>query len=277
MKFNKIYCCALGVLALGALVQSCNTTKDNNSEKESDVQFDFYTANKAYTLENSSTDYDSETDLTMGCKASLFIPVKYMGQDMSSFRDSIFMVAFDTVVSTAAEGAESYFAASIAETGYDGAELEATPDAKSVSYDGYVETNGVIAAMSPSFVSYAITQSVYYPRAAHGLYGTRYVVYSTDAAKVVTLADLFTTEGLEALPSLLSARAVSMQGVIGQTDIRSLPAFGNFFISNDENIVFAYQPYEVASYAQGEINVPLQPYAVSDYLTAVGKAMLLNE
>lgn len=276
MKYSKIY-------AGMAVVAACTAVSCSNSEQkctvadECDIQFDFYSANRAYSLENSITDYEADDDLTIGCKASLFVPVKYMGNDVSAFRDSVFKVAFDTIAPTVEEAAEIYFAETIAETGYDGVPLEVSADSRSSSYDGYVETDGSIAAMTPDYISYAVTQSIYYPRAAHGLYATRYIVYATAADQVVTLNDLFTPEGIKALPAIIRSRAISLQGVIGQTDIRNLPADGNYYISNGMGIVFAYQPYEVASYAQGAINVGIQPYDVSDYLTPLGKELLLNE
>lgn len=276
MKYSKLYT-FVAIISACAIASCSNPVQKETEKDECDIRFDFYSANRAYTLENSITDYESDEDLTIGCKASLFVPVKYMGQDVKAFRDSVFKVAFDTIAPTAEEAAEIYFAETVAETGYEGMPMEIPADSRSTSYDGFVETSGSIAAMTPGYISYAVTQSVYYPRAAHGLYATRYIVYATAADQVVTLKDLFTPEGIEALPNIIQARAIALQGVIGQTDIRYLPADGNYYLSNGMGIVFAYQPYEVASYAQGAINVGIQPYDVSDYLTPLGKKLLLNE
>ncbi len=276
MKYSKIYA-GMAVVAAWAAV-SCSSSEQKETVADvQDIRFDYYSDSRAYSLENSLTDYESDEDLTIGCKASLFVPLRYMGNDVSAFRDSVFKVAFDTIAPTAREAAEWYFAETVSETGYEGVSIDVPEDSRSTSYDGFVETEGSIAAMTPDYISYAVTQSVYYPRAAHGLYATRYIVYATAPNQVVTLTDLFTPEGIEALPRIIRARAIALQGVIGQTDIRSLPADGNYYITTGMGIVFAYQPYEVASYAQGAINVGIQPYDVCDYLTPLGKQLLLNE
>ena len=145
------------------------------------------------------------------------------------------------------------------------------------NYDGSVEVRGNIASLCHDYVSYAILHSSYMPRAAHGMYGTEYLVFSIQADKILSISDLFTPEGLEALPQILRRKARSMAGYIGATDIQSLPAGGNFYINNPGNLIFSYQPYEIASYAQGQIDIEIEPYVVSDYLTALGKKILLNE
>ncbi|MDE6158420.1 MAG: RsiV family protein [Muribaculaceae bacterium] len=61
----------------------------------------------------------------------------------------------------------------------------------------------------------------------------------------------------------------------GTTDINALPGDDNFYLTPDGNIIFAYQPYEVASYAQGEIQIPIPAYMISQYLTPEAQELLL--
>lgn len=277
----------LGICALVAagVAQSC-TKAEAPEQRENDIVFDHFAIEQAYTLENSSTDYETDSDLTIGCRANIFVPVKFMGHDMTAFRDSVLKVAFDTIAADPAQAAETCFRRTGSEIGYQLkpiaiAEQEADSLANVIeslnNFDGFAEVQGRIAAMTPEYVSYALTSSSYYPRAAHGMYGTFYIVYSAKADKVVTLNDFFTAEGLEALPKILRKRAQSMRSYIGATNLTAIPGGGNYFINADGNLVFAYQPYEIASYAQGEINIDLEPYMVSDYLTPLGKQVLLNE
>ena len=55
------------------------------------------------------TDFDTDTDLTMGCRAKFFIPNEYLGSNIKAFRDSILDRAFDTICPDPAEAARSYF------------------------------------------------------------------------------------------------------------------------------------------------------------------------
>jgi hypothetical protein len=95
----------------------------------------------------------------------------------------------------------------------------------------------------------------------------QYISYIIPKAKILTITDLFTPEGIEALPKVIQQQADELSSAIGPTEIESLPAGNNFYISNDGQIIFAYQPYEVASYAQGEIQVPFYPYELVQYMT----------
>lgn len=83
-------------------------------------------------------------------------------------------------------------------------------------------------------------------------------------------------KGLEKLPSLLRQTATSMRGSIGQTDLTALPADDNFCVNGDGEIVFVYQPYEIASYAQGIIRIPGGAYILSDYFTPYGNKLLMG-
>jgi hypothetical protein len=61
-----------------------------------------------------------------------------------------------------------------------------------------------------------------------------------------------------------------MSDIIGATSVSELPADGNFYISSEGEIVFSYQPYEIASFAQGTINIPFYAYELIDYMSAEG-------
>ena len=69
---------------------------------------------------------------------------------------------------------------------------------------------------------------------------------------------------------MLRQRATQLAPAIGPTDIQSLPSMGNFYISLDDALVFVYQPYEVASYAQGSIAISFYPYQLTELLTPLG-------
>lgn len=274
------------LIAGGIMLQGCGGSVESASKKDSAISFERLSIEKTYSLEGSATDFDVDSDLTVGCKASILLPSAFLGQDISSFRDSIISTALDTVVPGPAEAIERYFTDQCENMGYTPAPLhtsDATADSLAAAtaslndYDGFVGITGEIISMTSDYVSYGLTLSSYYPRAAHGMYATYYINYSAKAAKVVTLDELFTPDGLRALPAIIRSRANMMRGYIGATTIEGLPARNNFYINADGAIVFAYQPYEAASYAQGRINIPVEPYSVSEYLTPLGSKVLLPE
>lgn len=255
-------------------------------KNECETSFDYILVERAYSLENSSTDFETDSDLTFGCRASIYLPVKFMGHDMTAMRDSVLMVSFDTIAANPVLAAESCFRSSGEYSGYPLVEKNTSAgatDSIASSFDslnnfsGFLEIQGRVAALTPDYISYSVTSSTYYPMAAHGMYGTRYIVYSAKAEKVVSLDDFFTAEGLEALPALLRKKARAMRSFIGSTNLTEIPDNGNYYINADGDLVFVYQPYEIASFAQGEISITIEPYLLSDYLTPLGKQVLLSE
>lgn len=105
------------------------------------------------------------------------------------------------------------------------------------------------------------------PRAAHGMTVKHYINYLTDSGKIITLNDIFTPAGIADLPAIIAKRAADRVAILGPTEVDSLPANGNFYISPSREIVFSYQPYEVASFAQGFINIAFYPYELVSYMT----------
>lgn len=256
---------AAAVLCLGACGRQAATDADNLSFKRVNTGV-------VYRLVGSAKDYDTSSDLSFECKADLLMPVAIYGHDVSALRDSIMKFAFDTVAPDHSVAIKDIFRHNVSSLGYAVADT-AVADS---SYDGLCCVTGSVESLTAKVLSYGVTASSYIPRAAHGMYTTFYINYDAVSGKVFTVGDLFTKEGLEKLPETLKSAAADMRGFIGPTEIDGIPHGGNFCISADGDIVFVYQPYEVASYAQGEIRIPIAPYVLSSYLTEYGTRILLG-
>ncbi|MDR1399753.1 MAG: RsiV family protein [Treponema sp.] len=104
-------------------------------------------------------------------------------------------------------------------------------------------------------------QMEYYSGGAHGLYGTEYQVFDRNGARFVTLQDLFSTDQQEAL---YKAVMESLRKRFELAEGQGLTAAGffsddlvltkNFFLSG-EGVGFHWNPYELAPYVFGEIEV----------------------
>ncbi|MCM1067915.1 MAG: RsiV family protein [Muribaculaceae bacterium] len=267
-----------GALAIAAL---CATSCSNTETATDTITLQKIEVQRSYRLAGSADDYLSGADLSYGCQAELIMPVAIYGHSLDALRDTILSAAVDSTgadIEAVLAGAMPRIAR---EVGYNITDT-VLPDSLIAAvprflprYDGFYSAEGDIETLSPRYLSYAVTRSSYQPSAAHGNYGTVYINYDLNAGCLITLHDLFTAEGLEALPEIIRDTAVKMQAAIGNTDIAALPAGGNFYLTPESTIVFAYQPYEVASYAQGEIQIPIPAYLLSEYLTPVGTALLL--
>ena len=89
-KFSGI-CLLLAAILLQGCDKATESPRDDNN-----VSFRHFTIERAYTLVNSSTDYETDSDLTIGCRANIFLPEQFLGHDMTAFRDSVLKKAFDS-------------------------------------------------------------------------------------------------------------------------------------------------------------------------------------
>lgn len=250
----------------------------------SDINFSTDTRAYVFTLENSAAAYGTDTDLMVACRSCILMPETVLGNNIASLRDTVNELAFGNTGGQSLPG--EYFRNAAQEFGFNASVLDITVDAADsikgctaaiAGYDGYITVDGFVQSMTGRILCYAVEASEYAPRAAHGMYSVNYINYDMSQGKVFSLSDLFTTNGMTELPSIISAKAASMTGYIGQTSIDSLPSGNNFTVTPDGNIVFVYQPYEVASYAQGIISIPVAAYTVDSLLTDYGKKLLLSE
>lgn len=260
---------AATIIAFSTLfsLEGCNNAKNTDS-----ISFEHLKSHATYRLVGSAADYESASDLSFDCSADLLMPTSVLNHDVTPLQDSILSAAFDTTATSPNDLIAASFKRIATEVGYAVADT-AVADS---SYDGLYTVEGMVESLSPTVLSYAVTVSNYMPRAAHGMYWTKYVNYDIAGGKVFTLKDIFTSEGLEKLPATLKQTAATMRGYIGQTDLTALPADNNFCINSDGEIVFVYQPYEIASYAQGIISIPVAAYILSDYFTPYGNKLLMG-
>lgn len=268
------------ILMVGAAVLyglcSCNYNKGN------ELSFRRITVEQSYRLVGSAIDYESENDLSIGCRTDILMPEKLYANNVEAIKDSILAIAFKNVESSIGNTIEKGMKSYLDDSGYALADTimpdsVVTAESEFLSrYDGYVAVEGDLETLTHKVLSYALTVSNYFPESAHGMYGTVYINYDLVNGCFIHLSDLFTDKGMEALPRKIRKMALALHPLIGATDIRTLPADNNFYITASNDIVFAYQPYEVASYAQGEIQIPVPAYLLSDFLTPLGAELLLK-
>lgn len=104
------------------------------------------------------------------------------------------------------------------------------------------------------------TYNFSYSGGAHGSYGTTVASYNTRTGQRLYFADVF-RPGAETQLSPILDRAVRRTLRIPATDaldqtlfVKKMPVTHNFYLTSG-GAVFVYAPYEIASYAQGEIHV----------------------
>ena len=118
---------------------------------------------------------------------------------------------------------------------------------------------------------------MYFAGAAHGTYNHNYITYDTQLGKVVTLEDILIDPEL-IRPHILESIKLKFDYTaenlfLPEDGIPNIPSVWYF---EDGFLHLVYQVYEIASYAQGVIDVPLFYHyneEYSDILTPYGKEL----
>lgn len=116
------------------------------------------------------------------------------------------------------------------------------------------------ARVVDSLMVYTITR-VSYSGGAHGMYETENHNYSVAGGYELSLSDLFDERQQEALQMLIRRKLYERFDVMGDEGLAEQGVFpemihatGNFEVTED-GIIFHYNPYEIAAYAVGGIDV----------------------
>jgi hypothetical protein len=113
-----------------------------------------------------------------------------------------------------------------------------------------------------------------YTGGAHGNYSNTYYMIDIKNKKSVSINDFFTPEGIKRLTnsvySLLNLKAQkSSYDLLSSQENFALT--NNFYINKSNEVVFSFNPYEVAPYAQGLIEINLNETDFSPWLSGAGK------
>ena len=256
----------MGAALAGMLTVGCTETATTD---KTDVKFSTLEGAEAYTLENSAKEFGSEEDVTFASAVSMLMPEYLYGKDVKPLRDSILKMAFDTVGPDASALAKANMDRTVAQFGY---KVKTDTLAPGATADGFSTVTGTVVNLSPEVLVYCVSTSEYQPRAAHGMTTNFYVNYDMKDGKVMTFADMFKPEMTDSLAATIQTQADALEQVIGPTTISTLPSGDNFMLSATGEIEFVYQPYEVASYAQGTIRVAFYPYELAGFMTPYAKS-----
>ncbi|MGM9853884.1 MAG: RsiV family protein [Muribaculaceae bacterium] len=274
MKLSHLLLSVSAMLMLGACSSKAADTKaddDSAAKTAGTLSFETRTATSLYKIDLPAELKNGESsDPIYRQSVSLVIPTALGDADISELNDSIISIALGCKDMKLNDAIPAWQKRTAEQTGYSVTPVKGTAEEISC----FDSVDGTVITLTPDLLVYRITASGYNWGAAHGMSINSYLNFSIKDKKLVTLATLFTPEGLAKLPALIAKAAKANEAALGPTSITALPEGGNFYLSEYGEVVFAYQPYEVASYAQGEIKVGLYPYELDAYLTPEGKALL---
>ena len=116
-----------------------------------------------------------------------------------------------------------------------------------------------------------------YTGGAHGNYGAAYTNIDLAQNRIWNVTDVITDTA--ALRPMLNDAAISYfklqpgQGMDNRILVDEVPPTGNFYISG-QGISFVYNPYEIASYADGQVTLFVPYSKLNSFLTGAFKARM---
>lgn len=276
MKFySTCACVALLWLTAGCGKGSDAGTSYDQAPTTSEIQFKTYTYTSSNKLVGSAGDFFRDDDLVYTDSLAIVLPESDSKHDFSALNRAIAALCLDSVSDNVFEAMKVYVRNDEAKQLY---KLQQVPSTDVLDSDGYLIITGSVVNFNPMLLVYEVCESSYNPGAAHGLTTRNYVNYSLKDNKVLTGAEIFKRETLDELVKEIAQRAQEQANIIGPTTIESLPQDENFYISNTDEIVFVYQPYEVASFSQGLISIRFYPEEIVDFLTPYARTLFgLND
>lgn len=257
-------------MAIATTIGVTSCKQETTTEPSNTIEFTALTGSATFKLLNSAADYNRDSDLVYFDSAAIVLPTAIYNQDITALQDTIIAAAFDTLNVDHSAAMHSAFVAAASEAGYALDTIPTNADQRFNS-DGNTIISGDIFSLTPHLLTYRISKEVYLPGAAHGMTINHYLTYNIDEACLMPLSYIFTPEGINELPAIIASRAKDMANQIGKTDIKALPANDNYYIDLNGTIVFVYEPYEAASFAQGELAIPFYPFQLSELMTAEGR------
>lgn len=251
---------------VGAAILMLAVPACSSGNGETAIAFEAYSGSASYTLKGTAGIFGQDSDIVYYDSVSLILPVRLADADIEALRDTITQYALSVTGKPIRQSINNWLKTSADAQGY-----TAVPDSHASDADvahGFDFVRGFVVNLSPEMLVYCVRSDSYPAGAAHGMTTRRYINFLIDGeGQILQLNKLFTPRGLKELPARIAEQAASIRDVIGQTQVSALPANNNFYISSEGEIVFSYQPYEIASYAQGTIDIAFYPYELVDYMT----------
>ena len=128
------------------------------------------------------------------------------------------------------------------------------------------------------FVLYHLLTNMYFAGAAHGMYVHNYITYDTELDKIVTLEDVLIDPEL-IRPHIL--QSINLKYDYTEEDLflpeDGIPNIPSVWYFEDGFLHLVYQVYEIASFAQGDIDVPIiypNDESYPEFLTPYGKKVM---
>lgn len=265
------------IAAMATVLVACSQKQDESCADISNFEISetYKTAWSSYLRVNDST-LGENVPVYSQAAISIQWPNKYGDNDISCLQDSLIANVFGYTGVSIDQAISDYVAQP---QGYGDFELLKVddPDPEGVTLLQSVRVHTV--GFCERYIVYKITEFEDLG-GAHPLYTSKFLNYDIRRNKVLEFSDIF-VEGSEQV--LLDAVTAQLLDMYFAADLEELEENSgiftdqifltdNVYITGSE-IVFFYNPYDIAPWAVGSIEVPLQEYDLEDVLTPQARSL----
>lgn len=259
----------LAIVAIVAFcVEACG--KKTNSDADIRIEFETRTDSIGYLVRGS----EWADSIYAAAKYSVVWPEKIGEEDFQTLRNKLLQMTFDTASVSVDKAAEAYLTTPLKEIDGDSLRVSKVPysEAADAANGTYAQVESEVTLLNAQLLVIRATSYVYYYGAAHGIQNADYLNYSLADHTILTADNLFVKGSKTAIVDLIN-EAVKDAYPPEALFAERIADFSTLQIT-DSDIVFVYQPYEVAPYSTGIVNVPVSQYDLYRFFTPLAKKSL---
>ena len=123
-----------------------------------------------------------------------------------------------------------------------------------------------VTLLTPNILVIKIDNYQYSYGSAHGMQSERFMNYSIADSKMLTADNIFKPGNEQAILDLINAQAKVSYPEEGALFAEPIKSLGSVQLEAD-NVVFIYQPYDVAPYSTGIVRIPVNRYDLQRFLS----------
>lgn len=278
MKYNLI--AKLFIFAAVLTMNGCGGQRrrsDETEKQEKSEVNDFEitqvvkTAQRSYRCKGANELFNDSVPIYSVSTVAIQWPLRMADFQLTSLQDSLKLLAFGTYKGSIDKTIINALDHPQGEELYEMEPVDSIPYNKECKVL-YKTVNASAVAFSPQFVVYQVMTSMY-DGGAHGISLSRYITYLFNMNKILDIPTAFQPGSEEYLLKAIRDQLMAKYGVtsldaLGQHGIFTdqLYVSPNFYI-HGYDIIFHYNPYDIAAFSEGSVDVEVPYQAVAEYLT----------
>lgn len=227
----------VAVAAAGLAFSACD-----NSEKMGERGFEFSPYSYEAVVKDTTTNGDDDAPLRL-VEGYGVLPDYIAGQDITALRDTLMSMGL-------VQENQGQFSLAPPAT-VTPVNKKPDPNDPDMSHSSIWLS---VKNMTPEVIVWQSYYSSYTMGDAHPISSTEYLTYDVKGKRILTLGNIF-KKGYETTLKALIINELTQQGLVERID-PDIPLPKQFYITS-AGMTFVYGVYEIASYADGEISVPV--------------------